>query len=739
MLKITVIIATSNNRTDLLFNRALTSVYKQSFSKNVNVIIADDNKDETQYEIINDKLKEIRKQLKVDKKFPTRIIKNTRTKFHSGTGAWNSAALLCIDFKNLNNMHNHFLAFLDDDDEWEISYLEKCMNEVKINKKYITGLVACGINFISPKAKERIKKLYPNKETLTKENIFIKNPHIQGSNLFINLYAFLSIGCFDESMKSSTDRDLMMRYAEFIECHKKVKTLFINETLINYFSDNKINRVTINKKDKSQGLDLFYRKYSFLFDEKIKMKSLKRAKKLFNYKLNNKRKEKTTKIEKNDKNFSNKKKINLILGFICFNLKNLNDILFSFYQYVLKYDLYLKDFCICIITSFESAEYCKKFNNIIDKYDFNIKIKRLKNKYSISKNRTYLQRFVYIEGNKKYGNNFISWIVDEDTRFYGLYKNNPYNINYLYYISKYKNNNIDALILGNCGEPPLPFFSMIRTQLLDLYYRIKIDNKEKNMLNVNDCAFIHKQEYYYDISSKNFDFLEYPFFNFNISIEDFINKLKNGHTASRNIELDINLIGKIGNDTIYRGGNTVIYNPELLKIENFTPDNDKYNRRSDFNWTIVNSILLDRKIKEINLPIVHIRHSNMDLKKEYEKIEADLIGLIFYRLFKYICEEIKFNKRISFTVCKEYFSHLLYELKLKLFSNTIRIKSLNDEIKILLRDANYKLYYREYKKIESYLIEITSLFEKFCKSNLYLKKSIYNKIIKYIFKELKNI
>ena len=51
MLKITVIIATSNGRADLLFNRALKSVYNQTYSKNVNVIIVDDNKDEVQYNV----------------------------------------------------------------------------------------------------------------------------------------------------------------------------------------------------------------------------------------------------------------------------------------------------------------------------------------------------------------------------------------------------------------------------------------------------------------------------------------------------------------------------------------------------------------------------------------------------------------------------------------------------------------------------------------------------------------
>lgn len=248
----------------------------------------------------------------------------------------------------------------------------------------------------------------------------------------------------------------------------------------------------------------------------------------------------------------------------------------------------------------------------------------------------------------------------------------------------------------------------------------------------------YKQEYYYDISSKNFDFLEYPFLNLGITTKDFINNLKNGYSLTRNIEIDINSIGEIGNDTLYRGGNTIIYNPELLKIENFTPDNEKYNRRSDFNWAIVNSILLNRKIKELNLPVTHIRNSNMDLKKEYEKMEADLIGLVFYRLFKYICKEIKFNKKPSFTMCKKYLSILLDDLKIKLISNTLRIKTLNKEIKAILNTKYYKRYYKEYIKVEKNLNCILNLFEKFCADNFHLKKSIYNKIIEYIFKELKN-
>src|SRR5438477_8694013 len=42
----------------------------------------------------------------------------------------------------------------------------------------------------------------------------VGNPHIQGSNLFVRLNALLEAGAFDESLASTTDRDLCIRLAD---------------------------------------------------------------------------------------------------------------------------------------------------------------------------------------------------------------------------------------------------------------------------------------------------------------------------------------------------------------------------------------------------------------------------------------------------------------------------------------------------------------------------------------------
>lgn len=81
-----VIIATSFNRTDLLFNRSLSSVLKQTYSPDY-IVIVDDNLNENEFEIVADKIT----QLNNPNIF---CIRNFKTKHNSGTGAWNSEKIV---------------------------------------------------------------------------------------------------------------------------------------------------------------------------------------------------------------------------------------------------------------------------------------------------------------------------------------------------------------------------------------------------------------------------------------------------------------------------------------------------------------------------------------------------------------------------------------------------------------------------------------------------------------------
>ncbi|WP_300367145.1 hypothetical protein [Brachyspira sp.] len=712
MFRITVIIATSSGRTDLLFYRALDSVYNQTFYDNVDVIISDDTNDDID-DILKDKLN--KKRINMSDKMPTRIIKNFRTKNHSGTGAWNSAALSCINFNNLDEIDSHFLAFLDYDDSWDKSYLSKLAYIINSHEEpNKIGLISCSINFISSEG--NIEILEPSMDTLTEENIFIRNPYIQGSNLFINLKVFLSIGGFDESLKSTTDRDLMMRYVEFIKLNKDIKTLFIKEPLMNYFYDDNLNRVTNNKEGKHQGLDLFYRKYDYLFDDIIKEKSIERANKLFSYE--------PSKYNAYNKKFVDKKEIidikfNLILGFICFDENNIKDLLESFFT--LNFD-YINNLDICIIST---IEYSPKFDFIISHYKdkCTINIKYLNDKECISNNKIHLQKLIYDYGNKKYNDNFVTWIVDDNSRFYVLNNNQKYYIDYFYYIARNINSNIDCIIGGNCGDIELPFFSALRTQLLDLSYHIKVENTVIN----SDYLDIIDKEYYNDLSSKDFNFLEYPVLNFSVNISEHIEYIKKLCIFTRKIYADINTIGNseyIYDNSIYIGENTIIYNSKLLKINNFI--------KSNFNWSIINPILMNRNIIKMNLPITHIKY-NHNLYNELENIDDYLISMIFYRLFHFIGIQIKYdNIAPSFDECCEYINDELYKLKSKLFFNIMRINTLNQIIIESLKDTDY---YNQYKIISNNVDKILSSFNSFVYFNkLNFNENIYLEILNLIYK-----
>ena len=78
----------------------------------------------------------------------------------------------------------------------------------------------------------------------------------------------------------------------------------------------------------------------------------------------------------------------------------------------------------------------------------------------IAQSRTELQEALYKKGSIEYGEDFIAWILDDDCEFYGIVNQEVYNIDYFYHIARHSHTDIDICISKNCGEAPLPFFSL---------------------------------------------------------------------------------------------------------------------------------------------------------------------------------------------------------------------------------------------------------------------------------------
>lgn len=270
-MKFTIVIATSQKRTDWMLNRSLTSVYRQvGINKTQwNVFVIDDNEAETEFAEIQKRIEHLRNTLQLNPTdFPTTVLKNTRTRFMSGTGAWNTGI-----FEAYRLFPNGYVSILDDDDEYLPNHLTDCVTAISENAVAVFQRLTWQNEDISTMNVDLTKK------QLTADNFFIGNPGVQGSNMFFKTQSLFEIGGFDETLPNTTDRDLMIRFLWKNELNK-IEVLE-NNGVIHY--NHKKPKVNNDIPRKKQGLDLFYKKYKAHFSEEAYQKSLARAKTYFNY------------------------------------------------------------------------------------------------------------------------------------------------------------------------------------------------------------------------------------------------------------------------------------------------------------------------------------------------------------------------------------------------------------------------------------------------------------------------
>lgn len=275
-----LIIATSFKRTSWLLERSLLSVYLQEGinKEEIKVLIIDDNRDNEELSKISYQVLELKKKLNIKEyEFQTSIIKNQRTRFMSGTGAWNTGI-----FEAYKNDPNGYVSILDDDDEYLPNHLADCINIID-NKT-----VAIFQRLFWKNEDGKIINHELTEDDLNAPNFFIGNPGIQGSNMFFKTKYLVEIGGFDEKFPNTTDRDLMIRLLWHVE---KLKISQSNELRIKIIENKGVihynhqsEKVNNNIQLKQKGLDIFYQKYRAFFSEADYQKSLARANTLFNYK-----------------------------------------------------------------------------------------------------------------------------------------------------------------------------------------------------------------------------------------------------------------------------------------------------------------------------------------------------------------------------------------------------------------------------------------------------------------------
>lgn len=601
MVRIIGIIATKN-RNELLKN-ALNSAINQTHKLDELIVVSDSDDDAFEKD----------RSLCEGKCIFTRDI-YTRNYAGNLNTAIDSLVLRHI-IENGENPDDIYVAFLDDDDKWRPNYIESCFS--KLGNK--PDFLITGLNYSSG------EKSFPLSipTSLNKSSFLANNPHIQGSNSFIKLSTLLKAGCFDEAMDSTTDRDLFTRVMAL-----NPKYEIINKILVDIDASNARPRLTNSDNGKKASLSYFYSKYSGIMSRRDKASFFERANRF-------------TSLTKDD---------------ICLSLPKENNATFSIGKHSFEGRVV---FGFVVSDEFIGLRLLKEITQFQDLHKAIVILSNLENpsKSFLTKAKQENVILISLDEAKRIGYSLESlkyvkdiletpgkitdiaisrsilhesllrnsksddviWILDDDMEFkYYIRKNGRFiikNLDIKRILGQYKGR-FDAVIGSYSGDAPLPTLSTLRTSLLDFVYQTSFKKKSYYRTDIYD-----NRDYYYDFSMQHIG-LETPLKSYAKTLDDVFS----GKATSRKLFVkDLNEFSPYS-----RGGNTIIFNKEILKIPNISPRFDrKIARRSDYFW-VQQAKLNGFKIIGSSFTTLHSKTpKEFNLDVESDKLLKDLLGSSF--------------------------------------------------------------------------------------------------------------
>lgn len=522
--------------------------------------------------------------------------------------------------------NNLYIAFLDDDDFWSQDYLRECWNAC-IGE---SDIVVCGIEYHSD---DKVFKL--SIPTYLNVDCFLEgNPHIQGSNTFVRLSLLLKAGCFDENMKSTTDRDLFTRLFLL-----NPKYSIVDKYLVTVDAPKSRPRLTNNVVDKGFSLAQFYSKYGGLMSDAVKNRFFNRARR-FNPNIDE---------QSILQYFDQRDSIDVFFRETTvesIDIEKLPRLCFSFATTDIRYGLRLlsdinaSDYPskkVIVFANFESASDLGVFEEKIREYGIDGVILELNTALveasmgnygtfvkenvhlsgmigDIAVVRTILQQFTF----KNTSNGDAIYVLDDDMRLATIEridgKFEEEKVDLKRFVFEYLGK-ADAVIGSYAGDAPLPSLSTLRTSLLDYVYAKKL---RKNLLVRSDTYDV--SDYYYAFSDLGNVAIETPL---PLLVDCTIEDVLGGMAVSRPLYRKRPFSAAPSR----RGGNTLIFNRNLLLLPNVSIKiSDVVARRGDSLWMIV----AERMGFRISVSSFALNQSriigNFDFKKELHKEMADIIG-----------------------------------------------------------------------------------------------------------------
>jgi teichuronic acid biosynthesis glycosyltransferase TuaG len=237
MAKISIITPTYNS--SKFIKRTINSVINQTY-KDWEYLIVDDYSTDNTVELVNE----------FAKKDPR--IKLLKTMKNSGGPATPKNV-------GIENATGKYVAFLDHDDEWRLTKIEKQLNSFEKSKNKRIGIVSCLLN-IKDNNGNLLYKHKENYKNQPSKHLANGNFIVTSSCVMTKLSILKEVGLFDPEFRTSDDWDMWVKISE-----KGYEFDFIPEYLVDYIIHGSNACYGNNSNKNKEELALIYKKHENLF------------------------------------------------------------------------------------------------------------------------------------------------------------------------------------------------------------------------------------------------------------------------------------------------------------------------------------------------------------------------------------------------------------------------------------------------------------------------------------------
>ena len=743
----TVIIPTKGKRLNLLIN-AIDKIYNNIYLPKKIIIVIDNN------------ISAYKNLKLLFKTYNNIIIKHNSDK--KGVSATRNYGVKFVNTK--------YISFLDDDDYWDKNYLKEVFSE----NNFDISLAG----FKKKKESSFVNEKLPPLE-LKSNYFLVKNPGIRGSNITITKELFKKIGGFNENLLSFNDMDFGLKlckqkYIKYKSVQKHlvifnshnneristagsieniqglIEFLIIHGNKMSYEDEAKFRKRAI----KIWGIDPHSLKYLEKRFERIKdnkenfnlqFTNLLHASEtlLFEeiYKCNNQKYQIQNFIDKlchQYEEYNKNREFSIKIAITTTNSKNaVRDLITTAIAELEKSKFNYKspkpiiEFLVVensteteIINS--NKEFCNNFKNNKVKINYicweeKTNTNEIQKPFQIAKSRAFLINKIN-SLNWKASKKHPIWILDDDFEFTTTipatnYKTENIRLGSIFHRleSIAKENELDAIVGGNSGSPPVPELSTIRLQLEDLKEIFQTNSQQKSWKNVL-IMIRQNPDYYYDLSRFDIDYFSVaqknPISKNKLEFtDDFFNKLLTGVPATRylfanfNSNNEYNSAWNLCDNIAVSGGNTIYLNSDLLNLKMYWGIEYKNikSRRADAIWFLLKK-QKGYKIQKINFPLTHARtrriNKECNINTQIDRSLKDILGVALWETVF----EISYSKLINID---KKILHQRIEKRLEKFENNLtKVEQLLKEIAMLFPEATQLVSFNTLLNISKNRIQI---------------------------------